>query len=89
MHALECAVPIVACEGRFLRGRLASGPLRRLGLDELVAPSAEAYVELAAELAADPGRRQALRRRIESSRERLFRDAAPLDALEDFVKAVT
>ena len=89
VHALECGLPIVACEGRFLRGRLASGPLRRLGLDELVAPSAEAYVELAAALAADPGRRQALRRRIESSCERLFRDAAPLDALEDFVTAVT
>jgi predicted O-linked N-acetylglucosamine transferase (SPINDLY family) len=89
VHALECAVPIVACEGRFLRGRLASGPLRRLGLDELVAPSAEAYVELAVALATDAARRQALRRRIESRRERLYRDPAPLDALEDFVKAVT
>jgi predicted O-linked N-acetylglucosamine transferase (SPINDLY family) len=88
VHALECGLPIVACEGRFLRGRLASGPLRRLDLDELVAPSEEAYVELAAALAADAGRRQTLRRRIESSRERLFRDPAPLDALEQFVRTV-
>ncbi|HEV3009061.1 MAG TPA: tetratricopeptide repeat protein [Burkholderiales bacterium] len=88
VQALECGLPIVAREGRFLRGRLGSGPLRHLGLDELVAPSEEAYVELAAALAADPARRQALRRRIESARERLFRDQAPLDALEGFLKTV-
>ena len=88
VQALQCGLPIVAHEGRFLRGRLASGPLRHLGLDELVAPSEEAYVELATALAADAGRRQALRRRIESARGRLFRDPAPLDALEQFVKTI-
>ena len=66
---------VVAREGRFLRGRLASGLLRHLGLDELVAESDEAYVELAAALAGDRERRQALRERIEAGRERLYRDA--------------
>lgn len=86
VQALECGLPIVTREGRFLRGRLASGPLQRIGLGELVAPSEEAYVELAVALAGDRERRQALRRRIESGRERLFRDPAPLDALERFLK---
>ena len=86
VQALECGLPIVAREGRFLRGRLASGMLRHLGLDELVAPSDEAYVELAVALAADRERRQALRRRIEAGRERLYRDAAPLDALQRFIE---
>ena len=89
LHMLECGLPLVAYEGRFLRGRLASGPLRYLGLDELVAGSRDAYVELAAALATDPARRQALRSRIEQARGRLFRDAAPLDALEAFVKSVS
>jgi predicted O-linked N-acetylglucosamine transferase (SPINDLY family) len=88
VHALECGLPIVACEGRFLRGRLASGPLRHLGLDELVATSKEAYVDLVVALAGDAGRRKALRRRIESGRGRLFRDPEPLDALERFVEGV-
>jgi protein O-GlcNAc transferase len=39
VQALECGLPIVAREGRFLRGRLGSGVLRHLGLDALVAPS--------------------------------------------------
>ena len=86
VQALECGLPIVAREGRFLRGRLASGVLRHLGLDELVAPSDEAYVELAVALAADRERRQELRRRIEAGRERLYRDREPLDALQRFIE---
>jgi predicted O-linked N-acetylglucosamine transferase (SPINDLY family) len=88
VQALECGLPIVAGEGRFLRGRLASGPLKRIGLVELVAPSDEAYVELAASLAGERERRQALRRRIESGRGALFGDPAPLDALERFIESV-
>ncbi len=88
VHALECGLPVVAREGRFLRGRLASGVLRHLALDELVAESDEAYVELAATLAADRERRQALRKLIEAGRERLYRDPAPLDALQRFVETV-
>ena len=52
VQALECGLPIVAREGRFLRGRLGSGVLRHLGLDELVASSDDAYVELAVALPA-------------------------------------
>jgi predicted O-linked N-acetylglucosamine transferase (SPINDLY family) len=88
VHALECGLPIVARESRFLRGRLASGMLRHLGLGELVAESDEAYVELIAALAADRERRQVLRRRIQSARQGLYRDAAPLEALQRFVESV-
>ena len=88
MQAVEGGLPIVAREGRFLRGRLASGVLRHLGLDELVAPSDEAYVELAAALAADRERCRALRQRIEAGRERLYRDAQPLEALQRFIESV-
>jgi protein O-GlcNAc transferase len=88
VQALECGLPIVAREGRFLRGRLASGPLERIGVAELVAASDEAYVELAVALAGDRERRQGLRRRIESGRDALFSDPAPLDALERFIESV-
>jgi predicted O-linked N-acetylglucosamine transferase (SPINDLY family) len=87
VHALECGLPIVACEGRFLRGRLASGPLRHIGIPELVAGSPRDYVELAVALAGDAGRRQDLRRRIEAGRERLYGDPAPLEALQRFVES--
>ena len=86
MQAVECGLPIVTREGRFLRGRLASGILKRIGLAELVTPDEHAYVELAVALAKDTERRRALRSRIEANRERLFEDPAPVSALQDFLE---
>jgi predicted O-linked N-acetylglucosamine transferase (SPINDLY family) len=68
-----------------MRSRLASGMLRHIGLDELVATSDSAYVELAVALANDAGRRRDLRERLRSARERLFEDDAPVRALEAFL----
>jgi predicted O-linked N-acetylglucosamine transferase (SPINDLY family) len=85
LQAVQCGLPVVTREGRFMRGRLASGMLRRIGLDELVAPSDAAYVELAVALANDAGRRRDLRERLRGARERLFEDDAPVRALESFL----
>ena len=86
LQALCFDLPVVAREGRFLRGRLASGMLQYIGLDELVAGSDEGYVELAVALASDAPRRQALRERIRTAREKLFEDDAPVRALEAFLE---
>jgi predicted O-linked N-acetylglucosamine transferase (SPINDLY family) len=78
LQAVESGVPVVTREGRFLRGRLASGILRRIGADELVAADEEAYIELAVRLANSP-------RKLQGSRERLYEDAAPIAALREFL----
>jgi predicted O-linked N-acetylglucosamine transferase (SPINDLY family) len=88
LHALECGLPIVTREGRFLRGRLASGMLKHIGLHELVADSDESYIELVVALANDPARRAHLRQRIARQREALYEDAAPITALEAFLERV-
>jgi predicted O-linked N-acetylglucosamine transferase (SPINDLY family) len=85
LQALECGLPLVAREGRFLRGRLGSGILRRLGLDELVARDDAGYVAVAVALARDPARREALRRRIAAQRHCLYGDRTPVLALQDFL----
>lgn len=89
MQAVECGLPIVTREGRFLRGRLASGILKRIGLQELVAASEENYVELAVKLARDASYRQDVRTRMEASRSVLYEDLAPIRALEDFLLKAT
>jgi predicted O-linked N-acetylglucosamine transferase (SPINDLY family) len=89
LQAVECGLPIVTREGRFLRGRLASGILRRMGLPELVAQSEEAYVELAVRLARDTEYREHIRSGIVASRHVLFEDMAPIRALEDFLLTAT
>jgi predicted O-linked N-acetylglucosamine transferase (SPINDLY family) len=85
LQALECALPIVTREGRFLRGRLASGTLRHIGLHELVASDERAYAATAVELVRKPSLRQALRQRIESQRHLLYADPAPIRALEAYL----
>jgi predicted O-linked N-acetylglucosamine transferase (SPINDLY family) len=85
LQAVECGLPIVTREGRFLRGRLASGILKRIGLAELVVPDEEAYVALAVRLAQDPAYRQGIATRMVSVRRTLYGDALPVRALEDFL----
>ena len=89
MQAVECGLPVVTREGRFLRGRLASGILKRMGLSELVVESEDDYVALTVRLAQDSGYRAQIRERIEASRHILFGDLAPIRALEDFLVRAT
>jgi len=85
LQAVECGLPIVTREGRFMRGRFASAILKRMGLAELVAQSEEDYVALAVRLARDIQYREHVRSRIAASRQVLFEDLAPIRALEDLL----
>ena len=86
LQALECGLPVVAREGRFLRGRLASGILKRLGLAELVAQSNGEYIERAARLVEDPDYSERIAERIAQARPAIYRDIAPIHALERFLE---
>jgi predicted O-linked N-acetylglucosamine transferase (SPINDLY family) len=83
LQAIECSLPVLAFEGEFMCGRLASGIMRQLDLPELVATTTEEFVQKAVELAQDPAGRKALQARIEERREKLFRDPTPVRALEN------
>jgi predicted O-linked N-acetylglucosamine transferase (SPINDLY family) len=85
MQAVESGLPIVAKDGRFLRGRLASGILRRLGADELIAASDEEYAALAVRMIEDRDFHTRMRENIERSRHLLFDDVTSVRALEDFL----
>jgi predicted O-linked N-acetylglucosamine transferase (SPINDLY family) len=85
LQAVECALPVVAREGRFLRGRLASGLLKRLDLLELVTPTGADYAALAVRLVRDRAYREDIRGRIAARRHLLYEDRAPILALEQFL----
>ncbi len=72
-----------------MRGRLASGILRRMGMSELIAKTEEEYVDLAVKLGLDADFRALIRERVESSRHILFHDLVPVRALEKFLIGVT
>jgi predicted O-linked N-acetylglucosamine transferase (SPINDLY family) len=85
MQAIESNLPIVTKEGRFLRGRLASGILKQMGMQELVVTSEDEYVELAVRIAGNRSYRNELSTRIAREKQVLFNDLEPLRALEDFL----
>jgi len=87
LQALECALPVVAFEGEFMRGRLASGPLRLMGLDELVATESGAFVDIAMRLVDDGALRERVAGDIARRLPALFNDLAPIRALEDALLA--
>jgi predicted O-linked N-acetylglucosamine transferase (SPINDLY family) len=80
-------LPVVGYEGRFMRGRFASGILRHMGLSELVATTETQYVELVAKLARDVAYLQRVRARIADAGPGLFGNLSPLQAFEDFLES--
>jgi predicted O-linked N-acetylglucosamine transferase (SPINDLY family) len=82
LQAIECDLPVLAFEGQFMRGRLASGMMRLLELPELVATTPEDFVQKAVELAGNASLRRKFRALIVERRHRLFRDLHSVRELE-------
>jgi protein O-GlcNAc transferase len=85
-QALQCGLPIVTMEGALMRGRLASGLLRRIGLEDAVAADPERYVQVAARMAREPSWRAALKAQIAARLPAVFDDTAPVRAFEGFLQ---
>jgi predicted O-linked N-acetylglucosamine transferase (SPINDLY family) len=81
MQAMQCHLPCITHEGRFLRGRLGSGILKRLNLPQWIARDAHDYIELAVQLAGDAARRDETRAAIRAAEHRLYQDSSAVAAL--------
>jgi predicted O-linked N-acetylglucosamine transferase (SPINDLY family) len=84
-QALHRGLPIVAIEGAFLRQRLASGLLKKIGLTDGIAQSKDQYVELACRLAEESrsaARRQTRRDTIRQAAFKADGDGAAVHALQ-------
>jgi predicted O-linked N-acetylglucosamine transferase (SPINDLY family) len=85
LQGVECGLPVLAFEGNFLRARLASAIMRELELPELVATSTEDFVKKAVGLTKDPEKLKGLAATMVARRERLYRNTAPVRALERYL----
>ena len=88
VQAIECGLPLVTREGRFLRGRLSSGVLRRMNLEELIVQSKPDYVNLVVRLVTDPKYQTHIRHEIEQRRSVLFDDQSAMGPFQDFLASV-
>jgi predicted O-linked N-acetylglucosamine transferase (SPINDLY family) len=88
VQAMECGLPLVTREGRFLRGRLASGVLRRMDLQELIVQTKADYVNLVFRLVTDLPYRAHIREEIQRRRSTLFDDQSAMGPFQDFLESV-
>jgi predicted O-linked N-acetylglucosamine transferase (SPINDLY family) len=82
LQCLECGLPLVAFEGEFMRGRLASALLLRMGLAEWVATYTAEFVDKAMFLVENRAIRLSLSHTITERKKILFNDLEPVRALE-------
>jgi len=85
MQAVDCALPIVTLDGQFLRGKLASGILKKIDLCELIAKTEQEYINIVLKLVSDIRYRNDISKRIISNRDILYEDKKPVRELENFL----
>jgi protein O-GlcNAc transferase len=81
LQAIECNCPIVAYEGDFLRGRLAAGLMREMGLNESVATTEEMFISLARQYSSDPDFRHKVSNSIIAKKAMIFNNRNPVTFL--------
>ena len=87
--AIQSDLPIVTLNGKFMRGRLAAGVLKRIGLEELVAKNEVEYLEIVYKLIKDVVYRKKIKEIIISKREKVFNDIETIKSLEFFLKKIS
>ncbi|HTU27716.1 MAG TPA: tetratricopeptide repeat protein [Pirellulales bacterium] len=87
-ETLALGKPLVTLAGEFHRGRYAAGVLGRIGLDDFVTTTPDAYIRLAAALGRDADMRQGWAHKITRSAAVLFEDRGAVGELEDWFLSV-
>jgi predicted O-linked N-acetylglucosamine transferase (SPINDLY family) len=88
MQGMECGLPAVSYQGKFMRGRFGSAILHKMQLDELVASSVEEYIEKVVRLVNDDVYRKSIKKKIEKTVPQLYSDLSVVRALEAFILSV-
>ena len=70
-----------------MRGRLASGILKKIGLQELIAQDEADFVNLVVKIANNQEYKHFIRDKIEKNRYFLYGDLEPIRALEKFLES--
>ena len=82
LEAISAGLPVVTSPGRFMRGRHAYAMLKRMNIEETIAPDVNAYCAIAVRLANDPEHFKAVKARFDRRRHRLYKDRVFMTELE-------
>lgn len=89
MQAIVCHTPVVAYQGQFMRGQLASGILKQLGMQAYIATNKQEYVECAVKLVTDVVFADQARKKLQASVHTLYQDISVIKALEEMLSELS
>jgi len=88
LEALPHGLPIVTLPGSLMRGRHTYAILQQMELHETIASSLDEYVQIAVRLGLDDRWREEVGRQVKARQERVYRDPAPIRALEAWLQTL-
>jgi predicted O-linked N-acetylglucosamine transferase (SPINDLY family) len=88
LEAICCNLPIVTRPGAFMRGRHSYAMLKIMEVNETIATDEAEYIQTAVRLAKDQEFYLKIKQRMHLNKNRLFHDAAAVDALGTFFKSM-
>lgn len=83
LDAIACGLPVVTLPGATMRSRQSAAMLRMIGLDQLAAADASAYVDIACRLTSDRAWADSVRKRLLDRADLLFEQELPLQHLQN------
>ncbi len=88
-EALAVGLPVITLPSQFLRGRITNAMYQQMGMTDLVATSAEEYVELAVRLGTERDFRQTVSQKILDTCPVLFEDGRAVTGYAEFFTSVS
>ena len=88
LEGLHHDLPVVTMTAPLMRGRHTTAILEMMGVHETIAKTVDDYVSIAIRLARDLPWRMDVKAKVAASKHRIYRDAACVSALQDFLDRV-
>ncbi|MGY2709697.1 O-linked N-acetylglucosamine transferase, SPINDLY family protein [Thermostichus sp. MS-CIW-28] len=88
LEALPHGLPIVTLPGSLLRGRHTYAILQQMGILDTIAHTLDEYVQIASQLGLDPEWREQMGQQVKARQDRVYRDPAPIRALEEWLRSL-
>jgi protein O-GlcNAc transferase len=88
LDALSVGAPLVTLKGPYLKSRITYAAYREMGMEELVADSEEAYIDLALRLANDVDFREQMRQRVAEGSAPLYESEIAVREFNRFFASV-
>ncbi|MEB3280150.1 MAG: tetratricopeptide repeat protein [Lyngbya sp.] len=86
LDSLSCNLPIVTCEGEFMRSRQTAGILKFIGVVETIAQNEGDYIKIAVKLGLDSVFRSEILNKIKQNKSLLYEDKNSIKGLENFYR---